>query len=300
MQFELQALDAKINALLPPRYQNCYDAVPPVSMGSTGLIFGHDGNVAWDQMWTSFCDLALAGGPAHRGTLLEPVSPEEVHAAPVKYQEVVAEIGRGIWSVTELPVLLHVAPGWVGVRCASEAMASWLTRAIIVENVSVRQDGVFLHLPAGPTFRLEKETKNVITAMAKTYHYWAYHMSESGWSAATRDCTGELMAPALPDEARVAGQAYQNVVAALEGGIRQATGLASVPSPYLGWIAIPCCDVTMAVWLLRAVIVENVMVRREENLLFLPASPKFAEGNGVRTLVETFAHAYRLWQAFSA
>ena len=64
---ELAALDAKINALLPPQYQHCYTTVSPNSMGSAGLKYGPDGRVAWDEIWTTFCDLALAGGPPHRG-----------------------------------------------------------------------------------------------------------------------------------------------------------------------------------------------------------------------------------------
>src|SRR5208283_2717325 len=82
---ELQALDAKINAILPPQYQHCYDDVQPVSMGSAGLKYRADGKVAWDEIWTSFCDLALAGGPPHRGTLLEAVPPEEALGEPEKY-----------------------------------------------------------------------------------------------------------------------------------------------------------------------------------------------------------------------
>ena len=31
---EFQALQAKINAMLPPRYQGCFEDVPPSSMGS--------------------------------------------------------------------------------------------------------------------------------------------------------------------------------------------------------------------------------------------------------------------------
>jgi hypothetical protein len=32
-----------------------------------------------------------------------------------------------------------------------------------------------LLLPAGPAFQLEKEIKNVITVLAKTFHYWTEH-----------------------------------------------------------------------------------------------------------------------------
>src|SRR4051812_42266053 len=108
-QTDLLALDAKIKAILPPQYENTYDAVAPVSMGSASLKYGPDGKVAWDEIWTTFCELALAGGPPHRGTLLEPVAAAEVEAAPAQYQAVVEEIVRGLWMVTELPLSPQIA-----------------------------------------------------------------------------------------------------------------------------------------------------------------------------------------------
>ena len=60
-------------------------------------------------------------------------------------------------------------------RCDDENMALWLLRAIVVENVCVRREGTRLFLPVGPAFQLEKEIKNVITVLAKTYHYWNEH-----------------------------------------------------------------------------------------------------------------------------
>ena len=59
----LDALDARIRAILPANYQDSYQDVQPVSMGSAGLKYSSDGRVAWDLMWGSFpCqDLSLAG-----------------------------------------------------------------------------------------------------------------------------------------------------------------------------------------------------------------------------------------------
>jgi sirohydrochlorin cobaltochelatase len=54
-------------------------------------------------------------------------------------------------------------------------MAIWLMRAIVVENVLARREGAVLYLPAGPGFTLSGEIKNVVTAVAKTYHYWLEH-----------------------------------------------------------------------------------------------------------------------------
>lgn len=173
---ELQELEQRINALLPSEYKGRYDEVQPKSMGTAKLKYDAEGKIAWDEIWTSFCDLALAGGPPHRGSLLEAVTSEQARAEPEKYQAVVAEIERGIRMVTGLPLVTGTIPGWVGVRCQSEEMAVWLMRAVIVENVMVRREADILYLPAGPHFRPEKEIKNVITSLAKTTHYYSAHL----------------------------------------------------------------------------------------------------------------------------
>ncbi len=160
--------------LLPPRYQDG-KAVSAAPMGSAPMQYDKDGQVAWDEMWTGFCDLALAGGPSHRDTLLEPVTPDEVKADQENYAWVVAEIERGLRLVADLPLVKSQSPGWVGIQCENEEMALWLLRAIVVENVCVRREGSTLFLPAGPRFRLDKEIKNVITVVAKTNHYWQEH-----------------------------------------------------------------------------------------------------------------------------
>jgi hypothetical protein len=162
--------------LLPPRYQNG-KAVSPAPMGAAPLRYTEDGQVAWNEIWTGFCDLALAGGPPHRGNLLEPVPPDEVKEDLDAYERVVAEIERGLLLVTGRPTVRSEKLGWVGLKCEDEEMALWLLRAIVVENVCVRREGTVLFLPAGPAFRLDKEIKNVVTVVAKTHHYWREHLS---------------------------------------------------------------------------------------------------------------------------
>jgi sirohydrochlorin cobaltochelatase len=171
----LATIEARVAALLPPRYREPGVTLSPASMDGTGLQFGPDGAVAWDRMWQGFCELALAGGPPHRGALLEPAAREDVLADPARYAEVVGEIGRGIRMVTGLDVVTDGPPGWIGVVCASEAMAIWLMRAIVVENVLARREETVLFLPAGPRFTLGEEIKNVVTAVAKTHHFWVEH-----------------------------------------------------------------------------------------------------------------------------
>jgi hypothetical protein len=284
---ELAILDAKINALLPPRYQHCYGSVRTGSMGSAGLTFGADGRVKWDRIWTTFCDLALAGGPPHRGSLLEPVAPEAVAADPPRSREVAAEIARAFRLVTGLPVLPDDGPGWVGVACESADMAAWLLAAVTAENVSARRRDARLYLPAGPAFLLGKEVKNVVVALAKTCHYWTGHRPDD-WQA--RETPPAAVGPpeALPaaDEARE-----------LARTVAEALGDTSWPTEagrYAGWVGVTCPDEETAVWLLRAVVVDDVLARREGAALYVPTGATRAEAARVAT---AFAHARRLWQA---
>jgi cation diffusion facilitator family transporter len=165
---------AEATAILPPRYRGGA-AVSAAPMGAAALQYDADGQVAWDQIWTGFCELALAGGAPHRGLLLEPVDPQSIVGREGDYQRVFAEIERGIRLVTGRKVVTSAAPGWIGMVCDSEPMALWLLRAIVVENVSARREGATLFLPAGPDFRLEREIKSVVTVVAKTTHYWTEH-----------------------------------------------------------------------------------------------------------------------------
>ncbi|MFQ3684723.1 sirohydrochlorin chelatase [Roseiflexus sp.] len=171
-----------LDAILPPRYRNGA-SVSAAPMAAAPLVYDADGRVAWDRVWggddpdNPFCELALAGGPPHRGTLLEPVPPEVVAADPDGYARVITELARGLHMVTGLQVVTDCAPGWIGLVCTSDQMAIWLLRAIVVENVSVRREGHTIYLPAGPDFCLDGEIKNVITSVAKTYHYWKEHIN---------------------------------------------------------------------------------------------------------------------------
>jgi sirohydrochlorin cobaltochelatase len=81
-QRALEELDLRLRVLLPATYQDSYENLEPTPMGSAGLKYGPDGRVAWDQIWSSFCDLAMAGGPPHKGKLLEPGDADAIAAAP--------------------------------------------------------------------------------------------------------------------------------------------------------------------------------------------------------------------------
>jgi hypothetical protein len=274
---DIEELEARLKTILPEEYQDSYDNVQPVSMGSAGLKYDRDGRVAWDEIWGSFCDLAMAGGPPHKGTLLEPASPETIEAHPDRYRWVVEEICRGIEMVTDLAAFPSSDPGWIQVDCTSHSMTGWLTRAIVMENIAARFEGLALFLPAGPHYRLDKETKNVITSIAKTCHYWLGHTSAEQHRAIGNlfvkiQQESPLLSPALlgnniSTAARDEHDALKEKTATM---IHRQTGLTPSSHHYFGWLGLECPDVRSAVWMMRIFVVSNALSRREGTTVFIP------------------------------
>ena len=292
----LADLETRIRTLLPENYRETFEELQPVPMRSAGLKYASDGRVAWNEIWGSFCDLALAGGPPHKGKLLEPASPAEIEAAPDRYREVVAETCRGVELTTAMPCEPAPDNGWLRVECYSEAMAGWLVRAITVENVSVRSAGVFLELPASPHFRLEKEIKNVITVIAKTCHYWLEHMPRTQQRAIAslllRLATdAPLVEPwvARREEETAEARAWKE---ALGASLSRTTGLPAADQIYSGWLGLTCPSVRRAIWMMRGLVAMNVLARREESVLFVPVNPA-ADPNGAR-MAAAVRHVHRL------
>lgn len=253
-QVALDRLDARLRILLPEQYQASYESVQPVSMGSAGLKFAADGTVAWDTIWQTFCDLAMAGGPPHKGALLGPGIPSEIAANQAPYDAAVDEICRGIWMAADLPAQADTHPGWVRVQCHNTTMADWLTRAIVMENVAARSSGVMLFLPAAPHFRLDKEIKNVVTVIAKTAHYWMGHMSRSQKTLIadlfqTMSIESPLIEPAIDG--------------------------------WTAWRGVECASEQAAVWMMRALAAFNIVSRRERLTLFLPINDEQDPGGTI-------------------
>lgn len=272
---ELAALDAKLRMILPAEYQDTYEDVQPVSMGSAGLVFDAAGRVAWDEIWGSFCDLAMAGGPPHKGKLLEPASPEEIAAEPVRYKAVVEEICRGIRMVSDLAVEASENAGWVRVMCHVPGMAAWLARAINMENVSafLAPDNC-VELPAGPGYRLEKEIKNVVTSIAKTAHYFESHMASGQHKTIADVFAAEepLLQPAVRGHGFVDDE-VERARSTVAARLAEATGMARSPIEYYGWVGLECESVRAAIWMMRALVVNGVLARREGSALFVPVHP---------------------------
>ncbi|MEO7912211.1 MAG: hypothetical protein ABIV47_21415 [Roseiflexaceae bacterium] len=142
-------------------------------MAAAPIKYQPDGSVDWGDMWDSFCVLAREGGPPHRGTMLQ--AQPDADIASAGYRFAVEEICRGIAAVSGLRATA-VRPGWITVECRSAGMARWLTESIQQENVEAQAEQTRLLLPVGDYFTLKGEIKNVITAVAKTTHYWGEHV----------------------------------------------------------------------------------------------------------------------------
>ena len=288
----LEELDARLKTILPENYQESYEDVQPVPMRSAGLKYGADGRVAWNEIWASFCDLAMAGGPPHKGTLLEAGRPEAIEAHPHRYAEIVEEICRGVMMTALLDAVPAPNPGWIRVTCLSEGMAGWLLRAIVMENVAARLDGVALDLPAAPHFRLEKEIKNVVTVIAKTTHYWLEHMPRSQQRAITGLFARLAVESPLVEPASAHDEAD---TAAMAAAIEPETSLRSSAHRYTGWLGVQCPSVRRAIWMMRALVAGNVLSRREETVLFVPINPALDPGG--RAVVEAVLRVDRLARA---
>jgi len=294
---DLADFEARVQTLLPPLYQACFDAVRTKSMGSAALKYSADARVAWDQIWTHYCDLALAGGPPHRGTLLEAPTPDEVDSEPAGYQLVSEEIVRGLHLTTGLDAVQGSEKGWITVRCHSEGMAAWLLRAVMAENVFVRRSGDALLAPAGPTFRIAKEVKNVIVAFAKTFHYWQSHLTDEQRTnaAALAAEDADLLQPSCRAEVLAHAPRFRDVAECLEQSLAQATGLPVVRDKAGGWVGLRFPDEKTAAWFVRSAIALNILARREENVLWLPVPSQQLTPGQPFEIVQRLTRLQGLW-----
>ena len=143
-------------------------------MAAAPLVYNEDNSVAWDRMWDNFCVLASAGGPPHRATCLR--APTNADPTSAGYRFATDEIIRGIALVSGLTAM-PAQTGWIAVECGKASKAHWLSEQICQENVEAYAEGTRFFVPVGDNFSLKGEIKNVVTAVAKTTHYWRDHLA---------------------------------------------------------------------------------------------------------------------------
>lgn len=171
---DLADLRAWMRARAQPTALTTFEPVSSAVMSAAPFVYRPDGSPDWAAMWTTFCELALYGGPPHRG---EENALEEPNAASDESlpAELLTELQRGIFETTGLAA--EAADGaWVSITCQSKRMAAWMCAAIILENVDARCEGTSLLLPAAASFELTNELKSLVTVVAKVNHYWQAHL----------------------------------------------------------------------------------------------------------------------------
>ena len=97
---------------------------PPArdAMASAPFVWRRDGRPDWGAMWTTFCDLALHGGPPQRGALQALRGPSVDDRAARSAPEIAAELRRGIEETAGLGVEAEQYIAWF-VRAAARRHA---------------------------------------------------------------------------------------------------------------------------------------------------------------------------------
>ncbi|HUO65649.1 MAG TPA: hypothetical protein VMT97_18160 [Terriglobales bacterium] len=172
----LEALRPTLGRARESRISEYRPAPPAGPMSAAPFVRREDGRPDWGAMWETFCELALYGGPPHRGPDNPLRAPDGLGDVVLSDRAILDEMRRGIWETTGL-YAEPAGPGWLAVTCESRRMAAWLCATIILENVEARIEEDRLLVPAGPEYQLEDEVKSIITVVAKTHHYWRAHIT---------------------------------------------------------------------------------------------------------------------------
>ena len=99
-----------------------------------------------------------------------------------------------------------------------------------------------------------------------------------------------LLTPA-PSDADSAADAATHA-AAIAQRIHQEIGLNVSPQHYRGWLGVECPSVRGAIWMMRALVVSNVLSRREGTVLFVPVNGVIDLGG--ERVARALAGVYRL------
>src|SRR5262249_35165698 len=129
----LEALRPTLGRARESRIRDYAPAPPPAPMSAAPFLLREDGRPDWGAMWSSFCELALYGGPPHRGPDNPLRAPEASAADSASEAAMVEEMRRGIWETTGL----YAEPtggGWLAVACGTRAMGARLCATLLLQN----------------------------------------------------------------------------------------------------------------------------------------------------------------------
>jgi len=88
---------------------------------------------------------------------------------------------------------------------------------------------------------------------------------------------------------------YEKVADEICRGIWLAADLPAQPDTHPGWVRLQCHSTTMADWLMRAIVMENVAARSSGVMLYLPAAPHFRIEKEIKNVVTVIAKTAHYW-----
>ena len=158
-----------------------------------------------------------------------------------------------------------------------------------------------LYLPAGPRFRLDKEIKNVVTSIAKTCHYWLGHTSIAQHRAIAElfeimESESPLIQTPFPTHDTQAADC-ESLRDKIAEDIQSQTGLQATGREYRGWLGIDCLSVRSAIWMMRVMVVSNVLCRRENNFIYIPVNSSTDHSGDTITGLIARAHRVAITQS---
>lgn len=106
---------------------------------------------------------------------------------------------------------------------------------------------------------------------------------------------GKLLEPGTPESILAEPARYAEVCDGIVRGIELAARLRAEPSSSPGWLRVSCRNHIIAEWLLRAITMENVSVRLEENAILLPAGPAFRVEREIKNVITVTAKTTHYW-----
>jgi len=121
--------------------------------------------------------------------------------------------------------------------------------------------------------------------VAKTVHYWTGHMTGlKRWTIARVladiDAESPLVVPAQiesdSDRLRLRQTAGRLVASA-----QAASGLQAICGGDDPWVGIACPSQRLALWMMRVLVVSNVLSRREGTTLYVPINPERDESGAI-------------------
>ena len=222
-------------------------------------------------MWGSFCDLAMAGGPLHKGALLGPGRESAIDGDFDRYDEGPKKLPRHpAGPVCGLRRHRTRAGGACHAGRCDGRVAAARHRHGERRRPAAGRDARPARRAAVPP---RKEIQNVITVVAKTCHYWVGHVPRAQQQAIGElflrmDDEAPLVEPALPAAAPAPRRR-----GALAGVIARGTGLRRGGAATAGWLGVECGSVRAAVSMMRALVASNVLARREATMLCVPVNP---------------------------